>query len=76
VCGCGACRGLAAVGEHHRQVDRDPPWIVTGAARTQPSQNVAEGMRKAIALGEIGKQPRACVTDHPAPVRRDDEPGT
>jgi hypothetical protein len=53
-----------------------PPWIVTGAARTQPSQNVAEGMRKAIALGEIGKQPRACVTDHPAPVRRDDEPGT
>lgn len=34
---------LAAVGEHHRHVDRYPAGIVAGAARPQPVQRIGEG---------------------------------
>ncbi|WP_051740832.1 hypothetical protein [Kitasatospora sp. MBT66] len=66
---------LTTVGEHHGQVDGVLAWIVAGAARAQPTQSVAEGVREAGGVGETGRQPGSGVADHPAPVGGDDEPG-
>lgn len=40
---------FAAVGEHHRQVDRHPARIVAGAARPQPAQRVGKGAGQPVA---------------------------
>ncbi|MGW2357750.1 hypothetical protein [Streptomyces phaeofaciens] len=47
---------LAAVSEHHRQVDHYPAGIVAGAARPQPVQRIGEGAGQTGGVGEIGQQ--------------------
>lgn len=67
---------FAAVGEHHRQIDRDPPGVVPGTARSQPAQPVRERAGQADAIGEIGQQAGSSMADHPAAVGRNDKLGT
>ncbi|MFB7668706.1 hypothetical protein ACFC1R_33105 [Kitasatospora sp. NPDC056138] len=67
---------LAAVGEHLRKIDGDPARIVAGAARTKPTQDIAEGLREAGGFGEIGQKSRPGVADDSVPIGGDDEPGT
>ncbi len=66
---------LAAVGEHHPQVDRDPPGIVAGAPWPQSAQRVGEGGGQADGIGEIGQQAGPGVADHSTTVGGDDKPG-
>lgn len=65
---------LAAVGERHRKVDRDPPGSCP--VPSQPAQRVREHAGQASDIGEIGQQAGSGVADHPATVGRDDELGT
>jgi hypothetical protein len=67
---------LATVGEHHRQIDRDPPGAVPGATRPQLAQCVRERAGQAGDIGEMGQQAGSAVTDDPATVGRDDKLGT
>lgn len=64
---------LAAVGEHHCQIDRDPAEVVPGATRSKPAQRVRERAGQASDIGEIGQQPGSGMADHPAAVGGDDE---
>ncbi len=67
---------IAAVGEHDREIDRDPDGIVPGATRSQPTECVREGAGQASDIGEIGQQAGSGVTGHPVTVGRHDELGT
>ncbi|GHE30253.1 MULTISPECIES: hypothetical protein [Streptomyces] len=53
--------GLAAVGEHHGEIDRDPARLVAGAARAQPAQSGGEDAGQAGGTSEIGRQTRSGV---------------
>jgi len=68
--------GLAAVGEHHGQVDRHPAGGVPRAARPQPTQRAGEGAGQPGDFGQIGQQTGSGMADHPATVGRDDKSGT
>lgn len=59
---------FAAVGEHHSQIDRDPPGSVTGAPWPKPTQRVCERARQASDIGEIGQQAGTGMADHPPAV--------
>jgi len=72
----GVSDGLAAVGEHHGQVDRRPAGGVPRAARPQPTQRAGEGAGQPGDFGWIGRQTGSGMADHPATVGRDDESGT
>jgi hypothetical protein len=67
---------LAAVGEHHRQVDGDPAGIVAGAPWPQSAQHAGEGGGQAGGIGEISQQAGPGVADQSPTVGRDDKPGT
>lgn len=72
--------GLPAVGEHHRQIDRDPARIMTGVAAAKPRQHVTEGVREAGRVGQINQQPGSGVSHHAGSISADDDlwpgPGT
>jgi hypothetical protein len=55
--------GLATVGEHHRQVDRDPAGVVTGLPDPQRAERVAERAGQPGRVGEVGQQPSAGMPD-------------
>lgn len=59
---------LAAVGEHHRQIGGDPARFVAGAARAEPTQGVAEGLREAGGVGEAAsrRDPAWLTTPRPS----------
>jgi hypothetical protein len=67
---------LAAVGEHHCQIDRDPAGVVPGATRSQPAQRARERAGQASDIDEIGQQAGSGMADHPAAIGADDELGT
>lgn len=69
------CR-LAAVGEHDREIDRDPAGAVPGATWSQSTQRVRAGSGQTSGVGEVGQQAGSRVADHPVTVGREDELGT
>ena len=62
--------GLAAVSEHHGEIDRDPARVVPALPLPlpQPGQRLAECAGQTSRVSEIGEQPGTVVTDHAAPV--------
>ena len=64
---------LTAVGEHHRQVHHDPARVVDTSALPQPGQSVAARAGQPGHLGDVGEEPGAGMTDHPAPVGTHDD---
>jgi hypothetical protein len=68
--------GLATVGKHHRQVQRDPTRIVPRFPLSQPRELVRHRLRQASHVGQIDQQPGTRMADHATPVRRDNDLGT
>ena len=64
---------LAAVGEHHRHIDRDPARVMAGLSLPQPSQGVAKPAEQAGRLGHVRQQSGADMPDHAPPVRTHDD---
>src|SRR6266511_1913609 len=54
---------LPTVGEHHRQVHRDPSWVMTATPHPQRAERVAERTGQPRGVGEVSQQPRASVPD-------------
>lgn len=59
--------GLTAVGEHRRQIDRDPARIMAAPASPQTGQGLPERTDQTSGVGEIGEQTRR--RDRPRPAR-------
>jgi hypothetical protein len=70
------CDRLSAVGEHHRQIDRDPARIVPAIAAPQRLQCLAEPTGQPCDVGNVGQQPRTDMADHAATIVADHNPGT
>ena len=59
---------LSAVGEHDREVHRDPARVVAGLADPQRGERLAERAGQPGGIGEVGQQPGAGVPDDTPPV--------
>jgi hypothetical protein len=54
---------LPTIGEHHRQVDRDPARVMTGPPDPQRRERVTERGGQPGGIGQVGQQPGAGVPD-------------
>jgi hypothetical protein len=63
--------GLAAVGEHNRQIHGDPARLMHRAALPQPAQRIGETAAQPGDFSDISKQAGAGTTDHTATATRD-----
>jgi hypothetical protein len=54
---------LSTVGEHHRQVHRDPARVMTGLADPQRPERVAERGTQPGGIGEVSQQPGTGMPD-------------
>lgn len=68
--------GLPAIGEHHREIGRDPARVVAGAAWPKWSQCGGVRTGQSGGIGKISQQPCPGVTHHPRTVSGDMKPGT
>ena len=59
---------LAAVGEHHRHVDRDPTRVMPTLPLPQPGQSLTERAGQPGRISHIGQQAGARVSNHAPPV--------
>jgi hypothetical protein len=60
---------LATIGDHHRQIHRDPTGVVSTLPLPQPSDGLTEPTGQPGCIGDIGQQTGAGVAHHTPPIR-------
>jgi hypothetical protein len=65
---------LATIGQHHRQVQRDPAWVVATAAPAQARQCVAEVLGQPGRVRDVGQQSRPHMAGDTPTIRGDRDP--
>jgi hypothetical protein len=65
---CQVSDGLAAVGEHHGEIDRDPTRIMPALPLPQACQCLAECAGQTGRIRQVGEQSGTGMTDHAPPV--------
>jgi hypothetical protein len=60
----GGGREIASVGEHHRQIHRDPARVMTRLPNPQRAERVAERAGQPGSVGEVSKQAGAGMPDN------------